>query len=163
MTVVLASVAFWAPVTYRLIGDDGKPEVIQGRARYKRLKTSERKALDRHIRAGRLTPDIRAGIRKQLDAPDCIFNARERTEIEADLAAEPITDEQFLQATLVDWDLRDKTGQSIPFTPAALAELCEDWDGFEAALVRGYTDAQQAAINPQETEKNSAAPSGTGT
>ncbi|MBS0507595.1 MAG: hypothetical protein JSR53_09475 [Proteobacteria bacterium] len=162
MTVVLASVAFWASITYRLIGDDGKPEVIQGRARYRRLKTSERKALDRRIRANRLTPDLRAGIRKQLDAPDCNFTARERTEIEADLAAEPITDAQFLQEVLVDWDLRDKAGQAIAFTPAMKEQLCEDCDGFEAALVRGYSDAQEAASKPQETEKNSVAPSGTG-
>ena len=77
---------------------------------------------------------------------------RERTEIEADLAAEPISDEQFLAATLVDWDFKDKTGQVISYTPAAVRELCEDWDGFEAALVRGYTDAQQALLKPQELE-----------
>ncbi|MDF1486698.1 hypothetical protein PY257_16210 [Ramlibacter sp. H39-3-26] len=162
MAVVLASVAFWAPVTYRLIGDDGKPEVIEGRARYKRLKTSERKALDRSIRANNLMPDVRAAIRKRLDADDCNFTAKERAEVQADLAAEPITDEQFLQAVLVDWDFKDKTGAAIAYTPAAKAELCEDWDGFEAALVRGYTDAQEAVLKPQETEKNSVAPSGTG-
>lgn len=162
MTVVLASVAFWAPVTYRLIGDDGQPELIQCRARYQRLKTSERKALDRRIRASRLTPDLRAGIRKQLDAPDCNFTARERAEIEADLAAEPITDAQFLAALLVDWDLRDKTGQAITYTPAMKEQLCEDWDGFEAALVRGYMDAQAALLDPKAVEKNSAEPPATG-
>lgn len=117
MTVVLASVAFWAPVTYRLIGDNGQPEIIEGRARYQRLKTSERRLLDRRIRANRLTPDVRAGIRAQLDAPDCNFTARERAEVEADLAA---------------------------------------------ALVRGYIAAQEAALTPPEQEKNSAAPSSTG-
>lgn len=162
MTVVLASVAFWAPVIYRLIGDNGQPETIEGRARYQRLKTSERKALDRRIRANRLVPDVRAGIRKQLDAPDCNFTARERAEVEADLAAEPITDEQFLDAVLVDWELRDKTGNTIAFTPATRRELFEDWDGLEAALVRGYIAAQEVALKPQEQEKNSAAPSGTG-
>ena len=162
MTVVLASVAFWAPVTYRLLGDDGQPEEIKGRARYKRLKTSERRALDRRLRANRLTPDLRVAIRKQLDDQDSVFTPRERTEIEADLAAEPITDEQFLEATLVDWDFKDKTGQAIMYAPAAVRELCEDWDGFEAALVRGYTDAQQALLKPQEQEKNSEGPSATG-
>ena len=71
------------------------------------------------------------------------------------MTAEPITDEQFLEATLVDWDFKDKTGQAIMNAPAAVRELCEDWDGFEAALVRGYTDAQQALLKPQELEKNS--------
>lgn len=162
MTVVLASVAFWAPITYRLIGDDGKPEVVEGRARYKRLKTSERRALDRRLRAGRLTPDVRAGIRAKLDDGASTYTARERAEVEADLAADPITDEEFVAQVLVDWELYDKTGAPIHYTPAALAALCEDWDGFEAALVRGYFDAQAAALNPQETEKNSEAPSGTG-
>ena len=162
MTVVLASVAFWAPVTNRLLGDDGQPETVQGRARYKRLKTSERRALDRRLRANRLTPDLRVVIRKQLDDQDSVFTARERTEIEADLAAEPISDEQFLAATLVDWDFKDKTGQAILYAPATVRELCEDWDGFEAALVRGYMDAQAALLDPKAVEKNSAEPPATG-
>jgi len=163
MTVVLASAAFWAPVEFRLVGDDGKPEVINGRARYRRLKTSERRALDRRVRANRLTPDVRTGIRKQLDAPTSAFTARERTEIEADLAAEPISDDQFLTELLVDWDFKDKTGHPIPpYAPAMRAQLCEDWDGFEAALVQGYLEAQRLALQPQEKEKNSGAPSGTG-
>jgi len=162
MTVVLASVAFWAPVTLQLIGDDGKPEVIQCRARYKRLKTTERKALDRRIRATRLLPDVRAAIRAKLDDPASGFTARERADVEADLAAVPISDAEFLAEVLVDWDLKDKGGEVIHFTAAAKAEVCEDWDGFEAALVRGYTDAQKAAANPKEQEKNSEAPSGTG-
>ena len=162
MAVVLASAAFWAPVSYKLVGDDGEPSIVSFRARYKRLKTSERRALDRRLRANRLTPDLRVAIRKQLDDQDSVFTPRERTEIEADLAAEPISDEQFLAATLVDWDFKDKTGQAIMYAPAAVRELCEDWDGFEAALVRGYTDAQQALLKPQEQEKNSEGPSATG-
>ena len=98
MTVVLASVAFWAPVTYRLLGDDGQPEEIKGRARYKRLKTSERRALDRRLRANRLTPDLRVAIRKQLDDQDSVFTARERDEIEADLAANARIPELIEQA-----------------------------------------------------------------
>ena len=50
----------------------------------------------------------------------------------------------------------------ILYAPATVRELCEDWDGFEAALVRGYTDAQQALLKPQEVEKNSEGPSATG-
>ena len=163
MTVVLASVAFWAPVTYRLLGDDGQPETVLGRARYKRLKTSERRALDRRLRANRLTPDLRVAIRKQLDDQDSVFTTRERTEIEADLAAESISDEQFLAATLVDWDFKDKTGQVISYTPAAVRELCEDWDGFEAALVQAYFDNGRKAREAAEVAKNSELPSATTT
>ncbi|MDR0458589.1 MAG: hypothetical protein LBH10_06150 [Burkholderiaceae bacterium] len=163
MTVILASAAFWAPVAYRLIGDGGQAETVEGRARYRRLKTSERRALDRRIRSSRLTPDVRAGIRKQLDEDAARFTARERTEIQADLDAEPITDAEFLAETLLDWDFRDRaTGQPIPYSAGMLAQMCEDWDGLEAALVRGYTEAQQAALDAREIEKNSAAPSGTG-
>ena len=54
MAVVLASAAFWAPVSYKLVGDDGEPSIVSFRARYKRLKTTERKELDRRLAAGRL-------------------------------------------------------------------------------------------------------------
>jgi hypothetical protein len=165
MTVVLASAAFWAPFTYRLIGDGGQPETVQGRARYRRLKASERKAIDRRIRAGSLTPDVRAGIRQQLDEDTGAqrFKGREREEILLDLAAEPLTDAEFLAETLLDWELRDQEGHPVPYSRDVLAQLCEEWDGLEGALVRGYTDAQKAALDAQAVEKNSAAPSGTGT
>ena len=61
--------------------------------------------------------------------------------------------------------LHDEMGQAltaIGYLADAVRELCEDWDGFEAALVRGYTDAQQALLKPQELEKNSEGPSATG-
>ena len=41
-------------------------------------------------------------------------------------------------------------------------QLCEDWDGFEAALVRGHMDAQAALLDPEAVEKNSAEPPATG-
>jgi hypothetical protein len=164
MTVVLASVAFWAPVTFSLPGDDGQLEVIKGRARYKRLKTSERKALDRRIRAARRTPDIRKAMEQRLAESADHYTEAERKEIRADLDAEPITDTEFLAEVLVDWDFRDKVGTPIPpYSPAQRAELCEDWDGFEAALVRGHMDAQEKAANHKELEKNSEGHPGTGT
>ena len=162
MTVVLASVAFWAPITLRLIGDDGQPELIQGRARYQRLKTSERRALDRRIRANHLTPSVRESIQARLDDPASNYTPRERREIAADLAAEPITDAQFVADLVVDWDLRDRSGAVILYSPAMRDALCEDWDGLEAALVRGYLEAQKSVLEPKETEKNSEAPSATG-
>ena len=79
-----------------VIGDDGKPEEVKGRARFKRLKKSERQALDRRIHANSLTPEIRKTLREQLAAQDCPFNKRERAEVEAGLAAETLTDAELL-------------------------------------------------------------------
>ena len=126
MSVVLASVAFWAAARLTLVGDLGKPEVVDFKVRFKRLKTSERKQL------------------------------------EAELAAKKITDKEFLDRLLVDWELKDKSGNAVIYSERQREELVEDWDGFEAALVRGYTDAQQALLKPQELEKNSEGPSATG-
>lgn len=162
MAVVLASTAFWAAVTYRFVGEDGSPQAFHFRARYKRLKTSERKSIDRRIRANRITPDVRVEMEKRLDAPDARFTAAERAEIEADMAAKPITDAEFLDAVLMDWDLKDQDGQPVPYTTATREAVCEDYDGLEAALVVGCTDARVAALKPEEISKNSVAPSGTG-
>lgn len=162
MTVVLASVAFWFPFTYRLIGDDGKPEEVKGRARFKRLKKSERQALDRRIYANSLTPEIRKTLREQLAAQDCPFNKRERAEVEAGLAAETLTDAELLTELLVDWELKDRQGTPILYSPAAVAEACEEWDGLESDIVRGYNAARAAAFDPKAVEKNSEPPPATG-
>lgn len=161
MTVVLASVAFWAPFSLTLPGDDGKPELIEGRARFKRLKTSESSALARRMRANNLLPEVRKAIRKDLDDPKANFRDKERETIEADLEADPISDAEFLRDILVDWDLKDTRGEPIAYTPATRDELCEDWDGLEAALVRGYLKAREVAANPKAVEKNSGGPSAT--
>ncbi len=137
MAVVLASVAFWAPVVLALPGDDGKPETVDFRARYKRLKKSERVELDACLMASRVHHE--AGLRGQ--------------EVPAGLA-EPITDREVLQMVLVDWDLKDKQGQAVPYTSQMLDELGEDWDGFEAALVVGYFAARQRQADPEARAKN---------
>ena len=92
MTVVLASVAFWAPVTINLPGDNGQLETLHFKGRFRRLKSSERKDLERRVRAFSMTPDKRQLLRKALDENLLPMTPREREEIEADLAAEPITD-----------------------------------------------------------------------
>ena len=51
MAVVLASIAYWAVVEFTLVGDKGTPETIVFDARYKRLKTSERKKLDEDLKS----------------------------------------------------------------------------------------------------------------
>lgn len=123
MTVVLASVAFWAHGQLALTGDFGQAEITHFKARFKRLKTSERKQL------------------------------------EADLAEKKLTDKEFLDRTLVDWDLKDKQGHAVPYSEQQRAELVEDWDGFEAALVVSYFDARRKSMEAAQTAKNSEAPS----
>jgi hypothetical protein len=127
MSVVLASVAFWASAQLILVGDLGKPEIVEFKARFKRLKTSERKQL------------------------------------EADLADKKISDKEFLDRLLVDWDLKDKAGNSVPYTERQREELVEDWDGFEAALVQAYFENGRKAREAAEVAKNSELPSATTT
>ena len=159
MTVILASVAFWAPVTYRLLGDDGQPETVQGRARYKRLKTTERKELDRRLAAGRMDERARERLKAQLQLSH--LTADDREEIKAQLDATPADDKDFLDAVLVDWELTDLTRNRIPYTPVTREEVVEEWDGIEAALVTAYFDAGRKAREAVEIAKNSGAPSAT--
>lgn len=160
--VVLASVAFWAPVNYTIVGDDAKPETIQGRARFKRLKTSERLQLDARFASNRMDAEVRKVLRARLDDPETKLTRKIRAQMEANLAAEPIDDDEFLSQMLVDLELKDKQGQAVMYTPAKLAELCEEWDGFETALVAAYFTARREALDPKAVEKNSGEPSGTG-
>lgn len=127
MSVVLASVAFWAGAQLILVGDLGKPEIVNFKARFKRLKTSERKQL------------------------------------EADLDDKKITDKEFLDRLLVDWDLKDKAGEPVLYTEKQREELVEDWDGFEAALVQAYFENGRKAREAAEVAKNSGLPSATTT
>ena len=127
MSVVLASVAFWAAARLTLVGDLGNPEIVHFKARFKRLKTSERKQL------------------------------------EAGLADKKITDKEFLDRLLVDWELKDKAGNAVPYTERQRAELVEDWDGFEAALVEAYFENGRKAREAVEVAKNSEPPSATTT
>ena len=55
MSVVLASVAFWADAQLILVGDLGKPEIVDFKARFKRLKTSERKQLEADLTDKKIT------------------------------------------------------------------------------------------------------------
>ena len=127
MSVVLASVAFWAAARLTLVGDLGNPEIVHFKARFKRLKTSERKQL------------------------------------EAGLTDKKITDKEFLDRLLVDWELKDKAGSAVPYTEQQRAELVEDWDGFEAALVEAYFENGRKAREAAEVAKNSEPPSATTT
>lgn len=160
--VVLASVAFWVPFSYTIVGDDAKPETTKGRARFKRLKTSERIALDARLAANGMSAEVRKVLRDRLDDPTNKMTRKVRAQLEANLAAEPIDHDEFLREMLVDLEIKDKRGESIPYSIAKVAEICEDWDGFDAALVASYFDARREALDPKAVEKNSGEPSGTG-
>lgn len=161
--VVLASVAFWAPVNYTIVGDDGKPETIKARARFKRLKTSERLQMDARFASNRMDAEIRKGLRARLEDPETKISRKVRAQLEANLAAEPIDDAEFLREMLVDLELKDKRGETIPYSLANVEAVCEEWDGLEAALVSSYFAARRDALEPKAVEKNSEQPSGTGT
>lgn len=126
MSVVLASVAYWAKVEVPFVGDDGQPEMFKFRARFKRLKTSERKKLDE------------------------------------DLKSPGISDAEFLDRLLVDWDMKDKLGATVIYTPATRADLVEEYDGLEVAICQAFftnaTKSHQAAAAAKNSEALSATP-----
>lgn len=158
---VLATVAFWYPGTLALPGDDGKPEIIKFRARYKRLKKSERKALDARIEANKLNKDLRAVFRARLDDKNEEIAPLMRDHLESVLAAKPISDAEFLREVLCDLEFSDRQGERVPYSLNAVTEIDEELDGFEAAVVGAYFNAKRAADNAKDVEKNSETLSGT--
>lgn len=158
---VINSVAFWVPGTFLLPGDDDKPLTIRFRARFNRLKKSERMALEHRIEANKLTKELRQGLRARLDDSTETIPQPQRDFLEAVLAAKPISDAEFVRATLADLDMKDVEGQPIIYTPNTLAELEEELDGFEGELVRMYVKARKAAEDKQGVAKNSETRSGT--
>ena len=159
MTVILASIAFWAPVTFACVGDDGKPEVLKFRARYKRLKKSEREALDHSVAAYHLTEASRNELQKRIDDPKT--SAQQRKYWQDRLAAKTLSDAEVLNDLLVDWELKDHLGQFVAYTPATRDQLSEDFDGFEGSLVTAYFDAVKKPLTVEDVEKNSEAQSAT--
>ena len=150
MAVILATAGFWAPCTYAVPGDDLKPLEIKFRARWKRMTRPERKELDRRLQAARTVRQIDSGIPTSLSAAE--------VEQQRQLA---ISDEQFLNELLIDWDLKDARGNPVPYSPTARNETCDQNDGLEPALVSSYFMALQALNTPKATEKNSDMLSGT--
>lgn len=159
MTVILSSVAFWAPVTFIRVGDDLQPEKVTFRARFKRLKKSERVALDHRIAAAGLLPQTRQLMQEKIDSPDTEEHTRDF--LRARLAATPTNDAELLNEVLVDWDLKDHRGDFVPYTPAIRAELEEDLDGLEGCMAAAFMKAMGVIFDPAEQEKNSAAQSAT--
>ena len=159
MSVILASVAFWSPVTFARVGDDGKPEVLKFRTRFKRLRKSERIALNHRVAAMAITPEVRESIQKLIDAPGT--DEHQRKFWKDRLAAKPMTDAELLNDIAVDWDLRNLKGEFVAYTPAIRAELEEELDGVEGAMVKAYFDATNAPVTAEDVEKSSEAQSAT--
>jgi len=159
MAVILPSVAFWTSVTFARVGDDGKPEVLKFRARFKRLKKSERLALDHRIAVSGLLPDVRKMLQEKIDNPET--EAGTRDFLRARLAAQPTNDAEVLNEVLADWDLKDHEGGFVAYTPATRAELEEDLDGLEGCLVKAYLEATGKPVSVEDVEKNSEAQSAT--
>lgn len=163
MAVILASCAFWAPVKFVIPGDDAKPEIINFKARFKRLSRKDRKKLEQRALANSMTPEVRKILSERLSNPEHRHTAKDREEIQNRIDANPIDDEEFLKEVLVDWDLKDKQGKAVVFSLAALEELADDWDGIAPALVNAYFDARRTATSPEAVQKNSDEPSATTT
>lgn len=159
MTVILASIGFWTAVTFARVGDDGKPEVLKFRARFKRIKKSERVALDHRVAALGLTAEVRQSIQKMIDDP--ATDSHQRKFWTDRLAAKTMTDAELLNNVMIDWDLHDHIGAFVPYTAATRMELEEDLDGLEGCLVKTYFDAINQSVTAKEVEKNSEAQSAT--
>mgnify|MGYP003613085771 CR=1 FL=1 len=155
MAVSLASVAFWAPVTLALVGDDHQAEVIKFRARFKRLKKSERKALDMRLDVPRIGEAQRKEIEKRIADPMTL--PTDRVDLQAQLVAKPISDAEFLNELLVDWDWKDRNGTVLHYSLAERADLEEDLDGLELALIKAYFNAKRESLTPEAIAKNSEA------
>lgn len=157
MTVILKSVAFWVPVTFARVGDDGKPEVLKFRARFRRLKKSERLALDHRIAVSGLLPDVRKMLQEKIDNPETEADTRDF--LRERLAAKPTNDAEVLNDLLADWDLKDHQGEYVPYTHTTRTELEEDLDGLEGCLVKAYMEATGKPVTAEDVEKNSEAQS----
>ena len=73
-----------------------------------------------------------------------------------------ITDREVLDLVLVDWEgFTAEDGTAAMYTEATRAQLCEDWPGIEAAMVRAYLESRNPAQQREAAAKNSEALSST--
>ena len=155
MPVILANKHFWAKGQIYAPGDDGELVEIKFRGRFKRLSATERKELDRRLYANGITPDVRKELEKMLEDTSPSMSERDREELRLGLEAERISNEEFIELYLTDWDIKDQDGNPIAFSPENLKEVFEELDGLPAALVKAYDQAVIQAANPAAIEKNS--------
>lgn len=147
MSVVIASCAYWAPARFVLVGDDAKPEVVEFRCRFKRLKRTEARKLNERLAATGSIARHEIG-QITLSADDL-----------AKFKALAITDKEVLDTLLVDWELKTKMGDLVSYSEQARADMVEEWDGFEQAMVMAYFNANTEAAKAEAAAKNSEAPS----
>lgn len=149
MSVILTkNPAYWADGFFVIPDQPGRPIVIDFRLRFKRLKKAEADELDRRIR---------------------INSERHQAQLRAIVAGEPvpemvpeITDKEVLDAVLVDWEgFNAEDGTAAMYTVAARAQLCDDYPGMEAAMVRAWLESRHPAQQREAATKNSVVPSGT--
>lgn len=103
MTVIVKSDGFWQRATLIVPGDDGERVEVNFRCRFRRLKTSEARALGKAITERKLT------------------------------------DAEVLDKVLVDWDLKDVSGNPVPI--GQRSEAVEETAGLEGACVEAYFEA----------------------
>ena len=163
MPVILASSHFWAKGQLYLPGDDDSLVKIKFRGRFRRLRATERKDLDRRLFAGNLTPDVRAELEKRLAETSADLTDKQRAEIRANLDAQPISNEECLDIVLDGWDIKDANGEPLLYTPENRAAVFDELDGMPGALVRAWDQAEVNARNPATAEKNSGKQSGPST
>ena len=76
-------------------------------------------------------------------------------ELRLGLDATPISDAEFLDEMLVDWDLKNRRGEPVIYSPTARKDCEEELDGMDTALIGAYFDAKRAALSPEAIAKNS--------
>lgn len=145
MAVILTKTpAYWAEGFFVLPDQPGRPIVIDFRLRFKRLKKAEVVELDRRIR---------------------INTERHQAQLRAIVAGEPapevvpeITDAELLDQVLADWEgFTTEDGTAAMYSPALRAQLCDDYPGIEAAMVRSWLESRQPAQQREAAVKNSEA------
>lgn len=152
MAVICATAGFWAPCTYKYVGDDLQLIVKKFRVRWKRLHKSERKAMDARLGARMALLRLQSGIPTTLTEDEL-----------ADLRTKAITEDQFLREMLLDWDLTDAQNKPLAYSLQELDDTAERNDGLDVQIFNSYFDALAAMADPKAVEKNSDAPSGTTT
>lgn len=152
MSVICATAGFWAPCTYKYVGDDLQLVTKNFRVRWKRLKKSERKAMDARLGARAVLQRLLSGVPTSLSEDDI-----------AALREKAITEEQFLAEMVLDWELTDARNQPLVFSAQELSETAEQNDGIDVQMFNSYFDAMAQIANPKAIEKNSDAPSDTTT
>lgn len=152
MSVICATAGFWAPCTYQYVGDDLQLITKPFRVRWKRLKKTERKAMDARLGARMALLRLQSGVPTSLTEDDI-----------AALREKAITEEQFLLEMVLDWELTDARNQPLAYSEKELSETAEQNDGIDVQMFNSYFEAMAEMANPKALAKNSGAPSDTTT